>query len=53
VFIIIICKKVIFYGEEFLAPCPNPKLEDHNIKMDLREIGLDSMDWIGLAEDRD
>jgi hypothetical protein len=24
-----------------------------NIKMDLREIGWDGMDWIGLAEDRD
>jgi hypothetical protein len=24
-----------------------------NIKMDLREVGWDVMDWIGLAEDRD
>jgi hypothetical protein len=24
-----------------------------NIKMDLREIGWDDMDWIDLAEDRD
>jgi hypothetical protein len=24
-----------------------------NIKMDLREIGRDSMDWIDLAQDRD
>jgi hypothetical protein len=24
-----------------------------NIKMDLRETGWDSMDWIGLAQDRD
>jgi hypothetical protein len=24
-----------------------------NIKMDLREIGWDGMDWIDLAEDRD
>jgi hypothetical protein len=24
-----------------------------NIKMDLREIGCDGMDWINLAEDRD
>jgi hypothetical protein len=24
-----------------------------NIKMDLREIGRDGMDWIDLAEDRD
>jgi hypothetical protein len=24
----------------------------NNIKMDLREIGLDGMDWIDLAQDR-
>jgi hypothetical protein len=24
-----------------------------NIKMDLREIGCDDMDWIDLAQDRD
>jgi hypothetical protein len=24
-----------------------------SIKMDLREIGLDGMDWIDLAQDRD
>jgi hypothetical protein len=24
-----------------------------NIKMDLREIGCDGMDWIDLAQDRD
>jgi hypothetical protein len=24
-----------------------------NIKIDIREIGLDSMDWIDWAEDRD
>jgi hypothetical protein len=24
-----------------------------NIKMDLREIGLDGMDWINLAQDKD
>jgi hypothetical protein len=24
-----------------------------NIKMDLREIGWDSVDWIDLAQDRD
>jgi hypothetical protein len=23
-----------------------------NIKMDLREVGLDGMDWIDLAQDR-
>jgi hypothetical protein len=25
----------------------------YNIKMDLREIGWDDMDWIDLAQDRD
>jgi hypothetical protein len=25
----------------------------NNIKMDLREIGSDGMDWIDLAQDRD
>jgi hypothetical protein len=25
----------------------------YNIKMDLREIGWDGMDWIDLAKDRD
>jgi hypothetical protein len=25
----------------------------YNIKMDLREIGWDGMDWIDLAQDRD
>jgi hypothetical protein len=24
-----------------------------NIKMDLREIGWDGIDWVGLAQDRD
>jgi hypothetical protein len=26
---------------------------DDNIKMDLREIGCDGMDWTDLAQDRD
>jgi hypothetical protein len=26
---------------------------EYNIKMDLREIRWDGMDWIDLAEDRD
>jgi hypothetical protein len=25
----------------------------HNIKIDLREIGWDGMDWIDLAQDRE
>jgi hypothetical protein len=31
---------------------PRRRLVD-NIKMDLREIGWDDMDWIDLAQDRD
>jgi hypothetical protein len=31
---------------------PRCRQED-NIKMDLREIGWDGMDWIDLAQDRD
>ena len=26
---------------------------DNNIRMDLQEVGCGSMDWIGLAQDRD
>jgi hypothetical protein len=26
---------------------------DDNIKMDIREVGLGGVDWIGLAEGRD
>jgi len=33
-----------------LEPCH--KFED-NIKMDLQEVGCESMDWIDLAHDRD
>jgi hypothetical protein len=31
---------------------PRRKCED-NIKMDLRDIGMEGTDWIHLAEDRD
>jgi hypothetical protein len=31
---------------------PRHRWED-NIKMDLREIGWDGLDWIDLAQDRD
>jgi hypothetical protein len=31
---------------------PSRRWED-NIKMDLHEVGCGSMDWIGLAQDRD
>jgi hypothetical protein len=28
-------------------------ISDHNIKMDLREMNLEGVDWIHLAQDRD
>jgi hypothetical protein len=31
---------------------PRHRWED-NIRMDLQEVGCGSMDWIGLAQDRD
>jgi hypothetical protein len=31
---------------------PRPRWE-HNIKMDLQEVGCGGMDWIELAQDRD
>ena len=31
---------------------PRRRLQD-NIKMDLKEVGSGSMDWIALAQDRD
>jgi hypothetical protein len=31
---------------------PGHRWED-NIRMDLKEMGCDGMDWIGLAQDRD
>jgi hypothetical protein len=29
--VFVFCKKASFYGEEFLAPRPIPKLEDHHL----------------------
>jgi hypothetical protein len=29
------------------------RIREDNIKMDLREIGLEGVDWIHLAQDRD
>jgi hypothetical protein len=34
-------------------PLRRPRWWVDNIKMDLLQIGWDSMDWIGLAQDRD
>jgi hypothetical protein len=32
---------------------PGHRWVDNNIKIDLREMGWDGMDWIDLAQDRD
>jgi hypothetical protein len=35
-------------------PLGRPRLRwEDNIKMDLREVGWEGMDWIDLAQDRD
>jgi hypothetical protein len=35
-------------------PLGRPRLRwEYNIKMDLQELGLGTMDWIDLAQDRD
>jgi hypothetical protein len=45
--LVIFRNKLIFYGEELLAPRQTPKMED------LRKIGWNGIDWIDLAQDRD
>jgi hypothetical protein len=57
--------KFVFHSEGLLTPRPTPKLEDHPLSfgrgclfnifaanMDLLEIGVNVVDWIGLAQDR-
>jgi hypothetical protein len=34
-------------------PLGRPRRRWNNIKMDLRELGWDGMDWIDLVQDRD
>jgi hypothetical protein len=45
----------VFMGKaERKRPLGRPRRRwENNIKMDLREIGWDGMDWIDLAQDRD
>jgi hypothetical protein len=40
-------------GKRPLRRPRNKWVDNTSIKIDLREIGWDSMDWIGLAQDRD
>jgi hypothetical protein len=43
-----------YYYSEGKRPPGRPRRRwVDNIKMDLREIGWDGMDWIDLAQDRD
>jgi hypothetical protein len=48
-------KNLIFVGKpEGKRPLGRPRSKwADNIKMDLREIGWDDMDWIDLAQDKD
>jgi hypothetical protein len=46
--------RVLVGKPERKRPLGRPKRRwEDNIKMDLREIGWNSMDWIDLAQDRD
>jgi hypothetical protein len=46
--------RILVGKPEGKKPLGTPKRRSgYNIKMDLREIGWDGMDWIDLAQDRD
>jgi hypothetical protein len=45
--------KVLVWKPESKSPLGRPKHRwEDNIKLDLREIGIDGSDWIRLAQDR-
>jgi len=45
--------KVLVWRPERKRPLGRPRRRwDGNIKMDLREIGIDGVNWIQLAQDR-
>jgi hypothetical protein len=46
-------KKILVGKPEGNRPLRRFNAVRDNIKMDLREIGLDVVDWIHLAQDRD
>jgi hypothetical protein len=49
-----ILRSVRCYNPEGRRPLGRPRRRwVDNIKMDLREVGLDGRDWIDLAQDRD
>jgi hypothetical protein len=46
--------RVLVGKPEGKKPLGRPKCRwEHNIKMDLQEVGCGSMDWIKLAQERD
>jgi hypothetical protein len=46
--------RILVGKPERKAPLRRPRRRwVNNVKMDLREIGWDRVDWIGLAQDRD
>jgi hypothetical protein len=46
--------RVMVGKPEGKRPLGRPRYRwENNIKMDLQEMGCGSMDWIGLAQDRD
>ena len=46
--------RVLLGNPEIKRPLERPRRRwEDNIKMDLREVGCDSGEWIDLAEDRD
>jgi hypothetical protein len=48
------CNRILVGNPEGKRPLARPRRRWlDNIKMDLREIGWDGMDWIDLAQDRD
>jgi hypothetical protein len=46
--------KILVGKPEGKRPCGGPRyIWEDNIRMDLREIGWEGVDWIHLAQDRD
>jgi hypothetical protein len=46
--------KTLMRKPEGKKPLGKPKIKwEYNIKMDLREIGCEGVDWMHLAQDRD
>jgi hypothetical protein len=45
--------RILVGMQEGKIPLGRPRRRWDNIKMDLTEIGLDGVDWIDMAQDRD